>query len=357
MGPQETACAACGYVIPGAGTRDAAPPPPRPDSVDEELPPDEPPRARPAEGKSSGIKVRRDGAPLRRADRAADEAHEHNPDRAMSAEGASIPHLTLPPGGLGPAPPAPSGVHGRGPMAAHGALAGPSGAVPHRRPSVALAPASSLKANMALGAALLGCIPLFPPVAILLGILALREIGKAQSFMAGSGRAIFSIVVGALGSVFWIAAAVVVARADVSGLFRQGKLAMNMMALEMIAERQETFRATVRADADGDGKGEYGTAEELTAAFEDLDLTEFQNGALGWTLRVELPRTTNGREQTWWAFLEPAGDPTGKPWLYIDDSRILRRGDDIAGTPTRRQAQRWPATSSDIVIEETVGTP
>ncbi len=50
---------------------------------------------------------------------------------------------------------------------------------------------------------LLSAIPIFAPFAIIYGILALRDLKKHPE-LCGSGRAIFGIVMGIIGTIFWI---------------------------------------------------------------------------------------------------------------------------------------------------------
>jgi Domain of unknown function (DUF4190) len=63
----------------------------------------------------------------------------------------------------------------------------------------------SIWAIVAGYAGLLSLIPLFPPIAIFCGLMALRDI-KQHPQLHGKGRAIFGIVMGVPFLVFWVLA-------------------------------------------------------------------------------------------------------------------------------------------------------
>ena len=294
-------------------------------------------------GPASGITIRRD-APVAGTQRPDRQREAHDPEDVPSAAGATKP-------------PGPSI---RREQTAQKSSAGrrPPPAPPAKKPSVTSFRSSSRWATAGLISALLSFLPIFPPLAILFGGLGVREINQTRGAMAGRGRAVFALIAGSAGTLAWVGLVAWLATADFSVLknfWAKTQLAINVAALEQLPQAQEVFRSGRYADKDGDGKGEYGTSQQLAAAMDDFDLSALEEGALGWKLTVVVPRGVNSRERAWWAFMEPVGDTTQRTWLYIDESQILRRGDGVKRKPSRRLAKTWPATSAEMFLDELFG--
>ena len=214
---------------------------------------------------------------------------------------------------------------------------------------------SSRWATVGLVLSLLPIVPIFPPLALLFGLLGRSEISRSRLAMVGAGRASFAIFAGLVGTAGWAALYVYAQTADLSGLmgfWQKTRLAAGMGILEELPHAQVEFRSNAFADQDHDGKGEFGSSQALKEKLKGFDLTLLEQGTLGWRLSLVLPRSVNARERTWWAFLQPVDDSNGTPWLYIDESRILRRGDNVQDQPTRRTAKTWRPTSTESFIED-----
>lgn len=358
MAPTDALCTACGYQI-GGGAGAAEPEYEAAAAVTAPPEPDAGPRVRAPGGPvNSGIKIRKDG-PAPRADR---PAQEHNLDAVPSAEWSSDgsdPGGRVEPGAPGVVRSAPQPAGAPVPGAKPAAPApGTKQAPPVPRPGGVGTARTSAWSTAALVAGLLGfCLgPITGPLAILFGILGLRDVKHGDGYVDGAGRAKWGLGLG----VFHTAMTVLVIGAflavggvgSIGSLIENGGMLVNVAALEQLATTQEQFKAMTLADADHDGKGEYGTAEELTRLMDGVDLTQLQNGALGWKLWFDMPATANGRERAWAAFLEPVGAARDtKPWFFIDESKILRTSTHSGLPPTRYAAQRWDATSSDHLFE------
>lgn len=344
MEPTDPICQACGFRIGGGG------PPPEEMSLDapEEAPPDqETLQYQAPEGPASGIKVRRNAAPIPRKDRPPPPPPD--PDSIPSAEGATgggdpaMPQVIIPPkhpaGAPAPSPPSPSSRAGKPP-----AIQKPSG--------------TSVWATMALVFGLLGFCTGFVlgPLAVIFAMLGYRDVRRGGGAVEGRGRATFGLVMGIVQTVVLISVVGIVVTLGgpswVQGKITQVRMVMSVALLERVAVAQSDFHTAGIADADRDGKGEYGTLEQVDAFLEGADLAPLTTGTLGWSLTIELPRTASGRERTWWGVLQPVGaDPASQPWFYVDETQIVRRGEHVNRRPTRRQAKSWPPTSSRQVFE------
>ncbi len=352
VSPDAPSCPRCGLRIPSSGAaapkaEPAAPDPPpsrgggvtvAPTMSDDYEPDDEAdadggagendgPQYQAPEGPGSGIKILRDG------NSGGTRAGSSPPPPREAQQGA---------GGQGAGSKRPSSQH-KAPANRRSSA---------KRQSALSARGSSRWATAGLITGLLGFVPIFSPLALLFGGLAVREIKQAQGAMTGMGRAAFALIAGGLWTLAWGGVVVALGTTDFAGLWTKVQLVMNIAVLEQLPQAQETFRTSRYADQDGDGKGEYGSGAQLSSALDEIDLSALENGALGWKLVIVLPRGVNSRERVWWAFMKPVGDSAGQPWLYIDETKILRRGDNVTRKPSRRLAKKWPATSVDSFVEE-----
>lgn len=124
--------------------------------------------------------------------------------------------------------------------------------------------------GLAVAALILGiigfCTLLLAPIAIILGIVALSDIGKSKK--EGKGLAITGLVLGCVGT-FLIPIIAIIAAIAIPGLL-QARIAANegstIGSLRTIATAQAQIQSNSNIDQDGDATGEYAFLQELAGS-------------------------------------------------------------------------------------------